>query len=146
MKEPNYIQIAEKYFNKKLSKDEVVHHIDGNQNNNDPENLVIMKRSQHSRIHASLFCALDEWQRKISRKLCNSCYFVKMYDELNIANTNQIDENTSAWLVGISIGSEAKPVPVNFIHRLYKSHLDWKTNNNHDCYKNKNTHIVEWRQ
>ena len=51
MKKNNYIDIAEKFFNKKLMDDEIVHHIDGDQNNNDPMNLVIMKKSQHAKLH-----------------------------------------------------------------------------------------------
>ena len=49
-----YIKIAEMYFGKPVGDDEVVHHMDGDQDNNDPENLVIMKRTQHSRLHGSV--------------------------------------------------------------------------------------------
>lgn len=53
MKKSIHVKIAEMYFEKTVSNDEVAHHIDGDQSNNDPENLVIMKRTQHSKLHGN---------------------------------------------------------------------------------------------
>ena len=44
--------IAEKVLQRKLSGDEVVHHLDGNKTNNSNNNLVIMERLEHNRMHA----------------------------------------------------------------------------------------------
>ena len=46
--------IMEAIIDRKLRKDEVVHHKDFNSKNNDPRNLVIMKNRDHSRLHAKL--------------------------------------------------------------------------------------------
>ena len=35
-----------------LAPDEVVHHIDGNKLNNDPRNLALMTRAEHTRLHS----------------------------------------------------------------------------------------------
>ena len=43
--------VMENYLGRKLGKDEVVHHIDGNRENNNIENLVLMTRGEHSRHH-----------------------------------------------------------------------------------------------
>lgn len=43
-----YRQIAEKVFGRKLRSEEIVHHKDGNQHNNDPGNLQILPRARHS--------------------------------------------------------------------------------------------------
>ncbi len=43
--------IMEKAIGRRLDQDEVVHHIDGNKTNNNIENLVIMSRKEHSRLH-----------------------------------------------------------------------------------------------
>jgi hypothetical protein len=48
MSYPKYlIEIEENRF---LDKDETVHHIDGNVENNDLENLVILDRSKHAKL------------------------------------------------------------------------------------------------
>ena len=43
--------LAEYYFNKKVEKGEVVHHIDGNKSNDSRENLIILSDADHRRIH-----------------------------------------------------------------------------------------------
>lgn len=45
--------IAEKKLGRKLRKNEVVHHKDGNRKNNHPDNLEVMKRENHSRLHST---------------------------------------------------------------------------------------------
>lgn len=43
--------IMEEYLGRELSPEEVVHHIDGNKQNNDISNLKLMTRSEHIREH-----------------------------------------------------------------------------------------------
>lgn len=45
--------IMEQHLNRKLKRNEVVHHIDGNKSNNDINNLQLMTLSEHSKMHAS---------------------------------------------------------------------------------------------
>jgi hypothetical protein len=44
--------VAEMILGRPLRPDEVVHHIDHNRANNDPANLEVMTRSEHTRLHA----------------------------------------------------------------------------------------------
>jgi HNH endonuclease len=44
--------IVQQREGRKLTSDEVVHHADGNPLNNDPDNLVVLSRSEHQRLHA----------------------------------------------------------------------------------------------
>lgn len=44
--------IVEQALGRLLSKDEVVHHIDGNKLNNDLSNLQVLSPSEHARLHA----------------------------------------------------------------------------------------------
>lgn len=43
--------LMEKHLGRELSSDEIVHHVDGNGLNNNINNLTIMSRSEHSKVH-----------------------------------------------------------------------------------------------
>jgi hypothetical protein len=49
--EAEYRLIAEKKIGRKLTSSDIVHHIDNNAQNNNPENLKVTTRSDHVRIH-----------------------------------------------------------------------------------------------
>lgn len=51
-----HIVVAELYLGRSLKDNEIVHHLDGNRSNNRHENLLVLERSQHSK--------LEEWLRK----------------------------------------------------------------------------------
>ena len=61
--------IVEKTLGRKLSRDEVVHHVDGNKLNNKIENLVVMTRSEHSAMHQKGKKNSDETRLKMSNAL-----------------------------------------------------------------------------
>lgn len=44
--------VIEKHLKRKLKKNEVVHHIDGNRQNNNIDNLIVMDSIDHNRLHA----------------------------------------------------------------------------------------------
>ncbi len=43
--------VMEKELGRKLLDDEVVHHKDGNTDNNSPDNLIVITRGEHTRLH-----------------------------------------------------------------------------------------------
>lgn len=47
-----HIHLAEMKIGRRLLRTEVVHHIDGNPINNSPDNLAVMTRAQHGRLHS----------------------------------------------------------------------------------------------
>lgn len=144
----DYVSIAEQYFKKKCLQDEVVHHIDGNHSNNDQENLVIMKRSQHSRLHAGLMCALDKWRENVTKPLCADCLYARIYrehrgvhDDLvieSVFNLFHLDRNR----LFENIGQEREKV-LDFCAEFYNECTTWQIQHDHDCYSNKNMHVVK---
>ena len=48
---PYHRFVMEQHLGRHLTKDEVVHHIDGNPKNNSIDNLVVLSRSEHTKIH-----------------------------------------------------------------------------------------------
>lgn len=46
-----HVIIMESMLGRPLVKGEIVHHIDGNKQNNDPENLLLLTQSEHMKIH-----------------------------------------------------------------------------------------------
>jgi hypothetical protein len=46
-----HIYVAEKYSGRKISSNEVVHHLDGDRFNNRSENLLIIDKGQHVKLH-----------------------------------------------------------------------------------------------
>ncbi|MBQ9685233.1 MAG: HNH endonuclease [Oscillospiraceae bacterium] len=48
-----YRYLAAKKIGRPLTSNEEVHHIDGNHNNNSPENLQVLTANEHARIHAA---------------------------------------------------------------------------------------------
>lgn len=60
--------VMEEMLGRELSSNEIVHHKDGNINNNAPENLKVMSRAEHARHHLKGRPLAEQTRRKISEK------------------------------------------------------------------------------
>ena len=109
--------VMEQILGRKLTSDEIVHHIDGNKLNNDPANLQIMTRAEHARFHmregdltALTRCpeekskiAKEAWSKGLCDKLKKPvCAFdpetnelVKEYESVNAAER----DGFTGWLI-----------------------------------------------
>lgn len=66
--------MAEQKIGRRLQNGEVVHHVDGNSLNNDPDNLVVITQSIHASIHSTKNrqCTVPGCTRKhVARGMCN---------------------------------------------------------------------------
>lgn len=46
-----HILVAERFMGRPLTSDEVCHHLNGNRSDNRPENILVLSRGQHSKLH-----------------------------------------------------------------------------------------------
>lgn len=68
-----HIIVAEEKLGRKLFKDEVIHHLDGNKYNNDPQNIEVLNRIEHLRFHSNLrIKKISEQDKKKIIELYNS--------------------------------------------------------------------------
>jgi ferredoxin-like protein FixX len=82
--------VMEQHLGRKLRSDEVVHHINHDKQDNRIENLQVMSRSEHGKLHPGI--PLTRWSRKYdacvecgttkvrhhTRGLCYGCYVVSL--------------------------------------------------------------------
>src|SRR5210317_705630 len=71
----NYIEIYENYYNLKIEKGFEIHHIDGNVDNNNIENLICLPKKFHQCLHnwvgiisRESICILLEWYNNMIEK------------------------------------------------------------------------------
>lgn len=77
--------IAENILNRKLSYNEVVHHVDENPQNNNLENLWVMTRHHHNKLHFFLRIQRVVYEKSLDK------------NSVNCWNTLRVDQ-TTAWL------------------------------------------------
>lgn len=130
----DYRKIASEYFQKELLPGEVVHHIDGNHDNNDPENLVIIKKSQHSRVHV-LF-NFENWKKQHTNTLCVDCLFCKVYEFNNKSFLPLLYELLEIKSKRILKNEHV----VNVVYNIVKK---WKNETKHNCYTKTNMEAIE---
>lgn len=82
--------VIENHLERLLNNDEVVHHIDGNKFNNTLNNLDVMSRAEHARLHASLNL------KKIVELKCPECgvRFNRAYNQTHLVGSSKAEHGT----------------------------------------------------
>ena len=85
--------VMESVLGRKLEKFEIVHHINGNKTDNRPENLEVVSRQEHNRIHGNgkimrcPRCGAEKWypksviDRLSNQYLCRECTRNHIYEK-----------------------------------------------------------------
>ncbi|MBQ8130872.1 MAG: HNH endonuclease [Bacilli bacterium] len=73
--------VMENYLGRYLTKDEVVHHKDGNKTNNDITNLELMTNSEHTRLHAKeMGKAKAHMMLELMCPICGKIFYRRVHD------------------------------------------------------------------
>jgi hypothetical protein len=95
-------RVASETLGRKLDYNEIVHHLDGNPNNNDKNNLIVISRSLHMKLHRYLGL-----QRAILEK-SNNANYENCWKDLRVPITTAWLEMTNANVIKIwEIGESA---------------------------------------
>lgn len=128
----NYRKIASEYFQKELLPDEVVHHIDGNHDNNKPDNLVIMKKSQHSKVHAVF--NFENWRKTHHGNTCTFCMFYIMYQKYDKYEGDNKKRVLLILYELLEIMSNRLIKNEQTVDLTFTAIKQWKDKTKHDCY------------
>ena len=126
--------IMQQHLGRELDSDEVVHHKDGNRQNNNLDNLVVMSLSKHSSLHIS-GCALSKiTKQKLQKQGRKQRPNAKLSIEDIPVIRKMLRDKIPQWLISFAYGvkngtinkinigktwawvENAKPAPANAFH------------------------------
>lgn len=93
--------VAEQKIGRSLTKNDIVHHLDGDKENNNPDNLVVITRAEHSKIHhprtklvakRCLECGIEFVPKNSSQKYCSSYCAHKSQERCKIPSKEELCE------------------------------------------------------
>jgi HNH endonuclease len=84
--------VMEQHLGRKLTSNEVVHHKDGDKFNNSLDNLEVMSRAEHSRMHMTGRKLSEKQRRELSERMMGTPGISRKFSEEDIINIwNLID-------------------------------------------------------
>ena len=105
---PEHRAVVEELLGITLEEDQVVHHLNGDKTDNRPENLQVMDRREHARLHASAMPQTPEKQQKVSNARKG-----KPNPKARALSPDQVKQIVSAMHEGASATSLAKEYHVS---------------------------------
>lgn len=99
-------QIAESLLKRKLDYNEVVHHIDENQSNNNIDNLMVISRHLHGKLHTFLRIQRVIWEKSQGENSVNC------WDSLRVDQTKAWLEMTGAKVIKLIELVNQQPSPL----------------------------------
>lgn len=134
--------IAEWKYGRKLEENEVVHHVDFCGKNNDPDNLLIMDKTEHKRYHCEII-GKNNWKNPLTREKMleavkiNGSKGAKVSGDKNIGRDNPsyihipFDDIIEAAKINRTLKGTAKYLGVSYATIQKKTrdagYMDWKT-------------------
>ena len=105
---PEHRAVIEELLGVTLREDQVVHHINGIKTDNRPDNLQVMDRKEHSRLHASAMPQTSEKIRKVSEARRG-----KSNPEARALTGEQVENVVKALHEGATVTSLARELGVS---------------------------------
>lgn len=94
----SYRKLYKEHFNVEFGKDYEIHHIDGNRENNNIENLLLLPRKLHQEYHKAVYNLknLTDFETDIPKNLC--CGNMNGYIFDNLKSFMDISSECQKWV------------------------------------------------
>lgn len=114
--------IAEKYYGRQLERDEVVHHKNGNKHDNRPENIEIIKDSEHRALEIRKTMDTELWKSSNGKRMADYNRSEEKRKQIrDFASTR--DRNSNGQFIKFAYNQQNDVAGLEYNHRIRKKRV-----------------------